>query len=35
MHIALCGAPTGKINVYEIDRENLKEALAKGFKVFE
>lgn len=35
MHITLCGSPTGKINVYEIDRENLKEALAKGFKVFE
>lgn len=35
MHIALCGSPTGKINVYEIDRENLKEALSKGFKVFE
>lgn len=35
MHITLCGSPTGKINVFEIDRENLKEALSKGFKVFE
>jgi hypothetical protein len=32
MRIQMCGAPTGNANVYEIDRENLKAALALGFK---
>lgn len=32
MHIQMCGAPTGKANVYWIDRSRLSDALAKGFK---
>lgn len=32
MHIMACGTPTGKANVFEIDRKNLSEALKKGFK---
>ena len=32
MHIMVCGSPTGKANVYEIDRVHLQNALKKGFK---
>ncbi len=32
MHTQVCGSPTGKANVYEIDRSQLKEALRFGFK---
>lgn len=32
MHIMVCGSPTGKANVYEIDRVHLQEALKRGFK---
>jgi hypothetical protein len=32
MRIQLCGSPTGKCNVYEIDRESLDTALKEGFK---
>ncbi len=37
MHIAMCGSPTGRANVYEIDRKDLEAAKKKGFKewVFE
>ena len=31
MRIQVCGAPTGNANVYEISKENLEEALRKGF----
>lgn len=30
--IALCGAPTGQINVYEITPSDVSEALGLGFK---
>lgn len=30
--IALCGAPTGQINVYEITSSDVPEALGLGFK---
>lgn len=30
--IALCGAPTGQINVYEIASSDVSEALGLGFK---
>jgi hypothetical protein len=32
MRIQLCGSPTGNCNLYEIDRENLDQALKIGFK---
>ncbi len=37
MHIAMCGAGTGRANVYLIERKDLDEAKKKGFKewVFE
>ena len=31
MHIQLCGSPTGRCNVYEIDRSSLEEAKRLGF----
>ncbi len=37
MHIQACGTPTGRANVFEIDRTSLESAIKKGFKewVFE
>ncbi len=35
MHIQICGAPTGIINVFEIPASSLKEAENRGFKKFE
>lgn len=37
MHIQACGTPTGRANVYEIERTSLEVAQKKGFKewVFE
>lgn len=32
MRIQVCGSPTGKANVYEIDRKDLEAALKLGFK---
>jgi hypothetical protein len=32
MHIQQCGTPTGKANVYEIDKKDLAEAKKRGFK---
>lgn len=32
MRIQLCGSPTGKANVYEISKAQLKDAQALGFK---
>jgi len=32
MHMQLCGSPTGKANVYEIDRHQLPEVIKLGFK---
>jgi hypothetical protein len=32
MHISQCGTPTGRANVYEIERENLERAKLNGFK---
>lgn len=32
MHIQACGTPTGKANVFEIDRTSLEAAKKKGFK---
>jgi hypothetical protein len=32
MHIQACGTPTGRANVYEIDKTSLEAALKKGFK---
>jgi hypothetical protein len=32
MHIQACGTPTGRANVYEIDRNSLEEVKKKGFK---
>lgn len=32
MHIQQCGTPTGKANVYEIDRKDLAAAQKAGFK---
>jgi hypothetical protein len=32
MHIQACGTPTGRANVYEIDKSNLEAAKKKGFK---
>lgn len=32
MHIQLCGSPTGRANVYEIDKTSLEAAKKKGFK---
>lgn len=32
MRIQLCGSPTGNCNIFEIDRENLDQALKLGFK---
>lgn len=31
MRIQVCGAPTGNVNVYEIDKTNLERALSFGF----
>ena len=31
MHIQVCGAATGRANVYEISKDNLGKAKAKGF----
>ena len=35
VHIQMCGAPTGMINVYEIPSNYLSEALKRGFKKLE
>lgn len=32
MHPQACGFPTGRANVYEIDRKDLETAIKKGFK---
>jgi len=32
MHIQQCGTPTGRANVYEIDRADLEKARAQGFR---
>lgn len=32
MHITQCGTPTGKANVFEIDRKDLSQAQKAGFK---
>ncbi|MEZ0392579.1 MAG: hypothetical protein ACAH59_10200 [Pseudobdellovibrionaceae bacterium] len=32
MHIQVCGSPTGRANVYEIDATSLEAAKKKGFK---
>ena len=32
MHMQMCGAPTGKHNVYEINRADLEKAKSRGFK---
>lgn len=32
MRIQLCGKPTGQVNIFEIDLENLPKAEALGFK---
>ena len=32
MHIQACGTPTGKANVYEIDKIKLSDAKKLGFK---
>ncbi len=32
MHIQVCGSPTGRANVYEIDKSSLELAKKKGFK---
>jgi len=32
IHIKVRGADTGRVNVYEIDREDLQKAQARGFK---
>lgn len=32
MHIQMCGSPTGRANVYEIDKTSLEQAKKKGFK---
>ena len=32
MHIQACGTTTGRANVYQIHRKDLKKALAKGFQ---
>ena len=34
MHMAVCGAPTGKIHVFTIIKKDLKRAEKLGFKVF-
>lgn len=34
LHPQICGAPTGKVNVYEIDAESLAAAEKLGFKLF-
>lgn len=31
IRIQMCGAPTGNVNVYEIDKTNLESALSLGF----
>lgn len=31
MRIQMCGSPTGNVNVYEIDKANLTQALGYGF----
>ncbi|HRK07359.1 MAG TPA: hypothetical protein PLZ57_06285 [Pseudobdellovibrionaceae bacterium] len=33
--IQLCGSPSGMINVYEIDRQSLKQAEERGFRRLE
>lgn len=32
MHMQQCGTPTGRCNVYEIDRKDLEAAVKRGFK---
>lgn len=32
MHVQVCGAPTGKANVYEIDESQLDKAKKRGFQ---
>jgi hypothetical protein len=32
MHIQACSTPTGRANVYEIDKSSLEQAKKKGFK---
>ncbi len=32
MHMQVCGSPTGKANVFEIDRRRLADAVKLGFK---
>ena len=34
MHITVCGSPTGKANVYKINKEDLEKAQAVDFKVW-
>lgn len=31
LRIQMCGAPTGNVNVFEIDKTNLEQAIALGF----
>lgn len=35
MHIQACGTPTGMINVYEISKNRLEDALELGFKKYD
>ena len=32
MHMQMCGSPTGRVNVYEIDSSSLEAAKKQGFK---
>jgi hypothetical protein len=34
MHMMVCGSPTGKVNVYEINSADLVKAQQLGFEVF-
>lgn len=34
MRIQVCGSPTGRANVYEINKKDLQIAIDKGFKVW-
>lgn len=34
MHAQVCGAPTGRINVYKIPAQNKEQALKLGFKEY-
>ncbi len=35
MRVQVCGQPTGRANVYEIDKKDLKRAQDMGFKVWD